>query len=66
MYSRSLLDRILGEYRRSKKKAAVFLVSGICLKGIIVNFDESVILLKDDRKLNMIYQKVISAIEPVW
>ena len=58
-----LQDPYLNEIRKEKISVSVFLVNGIKLQGLIVSFDQYVILLKSN-VTQMVYKHAISTIVP--
>ncbi len=58
-----LQDSFLEELRKEKVPVSVFLVNGIKLHGIVDNFDEHVIMLKN-AVTQMVYKHAISTVVP--
>ena len=58
-----LQDSFLNELRKEKVTVSVFLVNGIKLHGIIDNFDDHVIMLKNG-VTQMVYKHAISTVVP--
>ena len=63
MKAQLLQDPYLNELRKEKISVSVFLVNGIKLQGLIVSFDQYVILLKSN-VTQMVYKHAISTIVP--
>lgn len=55
---------ILKECIQERAPVTVFLMNGFQLRGIITNYDASVIVLETDRKQQMIYKHAISTVVP--
>lgn len=58
-----LQDSFLNELRNEKMTVSVFLVNGIKLHGIVDDFDEHVIMLKNTIT-QMVYKHAISTVVP--
>lgn len=58
-----LQDSFLNELRKEKMTVSVFLVNGIKLHGIVDDFDEQVIMLKNTIT-QMVYKHAISTVVP--
>ena len=58
-----LQDSFLNELRKEKMTVSVFLVNGIKLHGIVDDFDEHVIMLKNTLT-QMVYKHAISTVVP--
>lgn len=58
-----LQDSFLNELRKEKVSVSVFLINGIKLHGIVENFDEHVIMLKN-AVTQMVYKHAISTVVP--
>ena len=64
MSSRDLLqDSFLEDLRKEKTPVSVFLINGIKLHGIVDNFDENVIMLKN-AVTQMVYKHAVSTVVP--
>ena len=63
MKAQLLQDPYLNELRKEKISVSVFLVNGIKLQGLIVSFDQYVILLKSN-VTQMVYKHAISTVVP--
>ena len=61
----NLQDAILKEVRREKVPVTLFLVNGFQLRGVIVGYDNFVVVLVTDGKQQMIYKHAISTLVPV-
>lgn len=59
----ALQDSFLKELAKEKVSVSVFLVNGIKLHGIVDNFDEHVIMLKNS-VTQMVYKHAISTVVP--
>ena len=60
----SLQDHFLNSLRRAKAPAAIFLVKGVKLQGIITWFDAFSVLLRHDGTTQLLYKHSISTIMP--
>lgn len=58
-----LQDSFLEELRKEKAPVSVFLINGIKLHGVVDNFDEHVIMLKN-AVTQMVYKNAISTVVP--
>ncbi len=58
-----LQDSFLNELRKEKVSVSVFLINGIKLHGIVDNFDDHVIMLKN-AVTQMVYKHAISTVVP--
>lgn len=58
-----LQDSFLEELRKEKAPVSIFLINGIKLHGIVDNFDEHVIMLKN-AVTQMVYKHAISTVVP--
>ena len=67
MVSRGLnyQDSILNQVRKEAAVVTVFLTNGYQIKGIVKGFDNYVILINTDGKMQMVYKHAISTITPV-
>jgi host factor-I protein len=59
-----LQNSFLNELRKEKVTVSVFLINGIKLHGIVDNFDEHVIMLKNG-VTQMVFKHAISTVVPV-
>jgi host factor-I protein len=59
----SLQDNYLNQLRKDKTPVVVYLTNGVRLKGVIIGFDNFVILLKENT-YSLIYKHAISTIAP--
>lgn len=58
-----LQDAFLEELRKQNVQVSIFLVNGIKLHGIVDNFDEHVVMLKN-AVTQMVYKHAISTVVP--
>lgn len=58
-----LQDSFLQELRKEKIPVSVFLINGIKLHGVVDNFDEHAIMLKN-AVTQMVYKHAISTVVP--
>lgn len=63
--SLNLQDVFLNSVRRDKTMITVFLVNGFQLRGLVKGFDNYVILMEVEGKINMIYKHAVSTIVPM-
>lgn len=63
--SLNLQDVFLNSVRRDKTMITVFLVNGFQLRGSVKGFDNYVILMEVEGKVNMIYKHAVSTIVPM-
>ena len=61
----NLQEAILSEVCRDKVPVTLFLMNGFQLRGVIVGFDSSVVVLVTDGKQQMIYKHAISTLAPI-
>ena len=59
-----LQNSFLNELRKEKVTVSVFLINGIKLHGIVDNFDDHVIMLKNG-VTQMVFKHAISTVVPV-
>lgn len=59
----SLQDSFLKELHKEQVTVSIFLISGIKLHGIVDDFDEQVIMLKNT-VTQMVYKNAISTVVP--
>ncbi|MDR1026610.1 MAG: RNA chaperone Hfq [Lactobacillus sp.] len=57
-------DKFLSEIQGNKMPVTIFLINGVKLQGIIVNFDDTSVLLKRDGHTQLVYKQAISTIMP--
>ncbi len=60
----SLQDTYLNHLRKEKIPVLIYLINGSRLKGIIKGFDNFVVLMKEEKYLQLIYKHAISKIVP--
>ncbi len=62
----NLQDQYLNQLRKDEVKLSIYLVNGIKLSGVVLSFDQYVIILKDvENTINqLIYKHAISTIVP--
>ncbi len=60
----NLQDVILNKIRKENVNVTVFLLNGFQIFGVIKSFDNYVIVVETDKKLQMIYKHAISTIIP--
>lgn len=58
--SGNLQDAFLDNYKQKQQELTVFLTNGFQMKGIVLDYDKYVILLKVGDKQNLIYKHAIS------
>ncbi|MEE1107075.1 RNA chaperone Hfq [Macrococcoides canis] len=58
--SGNLQDAFLDNYKQKQQELTVFLTNGFQMKGIVLDYDKYVILLKVEDKQNLIYKHAIS------
>ncbi len=58
-----LQDTFLNELRKEKMSVSIFLINGIKLHGIIDNFDDQTIMLKN-AVTQMVYKHAVSTVVP--
>ncbi len=56
----NLQDTFLDKYKNEGTELTVFLLNGFQMKGIVLDFDKYVILIKVGDKQNLIYKHAIS------
>lgn len=56
----NLQDAFLDKYKNEGTELTVFLLNGFQMKGIVLDFDKYVILIKIGDKQNLIYKHAIS------
>ena len=61
----NLQNAILNEVCKEKVPVTLFLMNGFQLRGVIVGFDSSVVILVTDGKQQMIYKHAISTLAPI-
>lgn len=61
----NLQESILNEVRRDKVPVTLFLMNGFQLRGVIVGFDNNVVILVSDGRQQMIYKHAISTLAPI-
>ena len=57
-------DAILNECRRDKLPVTMYLTNGFQIRGIVVGFDNFVVVFHTDGKHQMIYKHAISTVVP--
>lgn len=58
-------DKFLGDCLTKKTKVIVFTTNGFQIRGVILSFDETVIVFRrEDGKTPMVYHSAISTIVP--
>ena len=62
--SLNLQDVFLNSLRTKKKEITLMLISGDSVTGIILGFDNFVVVIRDKEKDTLIYKHSISAIIP--
>ncbi|AZO95417.1 RNA chaperone Hfq [Iocasia frigidifontis] len=60
----NLQDNILNAVRKKKIGVTIFLMNGYQLNGMVAGFDNFTIILKNDKKTQMVYKHAISTIIP--
>ena len=65
MSSKNYQDLILNQVRKDNMPVTVFLTSGFQIRGIIKGFDNYVVVIEADGKLQMVYKHAISTIIPL-
>ena len=60
----NLQDVMLNQVRKEKIAVVVFLTNGFQQKGFIKGFDNFIIILEVDGKMQMIYKHAVSTIIP--
>ena len=63
MTNKILQDNFLSQLKKEKVAISIFLVNGIKLHGVVDEFDESVIMLKNSIT-QMVYKHAISTVVP--
>ena len=58
-------DMVLNQVRRENMSVTVFLTNGFQLRGIVRGFDNYVILLESENKMQMVYKHAVSTIIPL-
>ena len=58
-------DEILSEMKKSKVLVTVYLINGLQIKGTVIDFDESVILLEYEEKQQMLYKHSVMIARPM-
>ena len=58
-------DVILGKVRKEDIMVQIFLLSGFQIKGIVKGFDNYVIIVESEGKIQMIYKHAVSTIIPL-
>lgn len=61
--SQTLQDAFLDELQKDKVNVSIFLINGIKLHGIVANFDDQAIMLKN-AVTQMVYKHAISTVVP--
>ncbi len=61
---KSLQDFILNQVRKDNVPVTVYLVNGFQIFGLIKSFDNYVVVLDVDGKLQMVYKHAISTVIP--
>jgi len=60
----NLQDVFLNQVRKEKILITVFLVNGVQIRGLVIGFDNYVVVLDSDGKQEVIYKHAISTIIP--
>ncbi|ATH60270.1 MULTISPECIES: RNA chaperone Hfq [Staphylococcus] len=56
----NIQDKFLGQFKNDQTKVIVFLVNGFQMKGIIEDYDDSLVCLLTQGKQHLIYKHAIS------
>ncbi|PTK59082.1 RNA chaperone Hfq [Staphylococcus nepalensis] len=56
----NIQDKFLGQFKNDQTKVIVFLVNGFQMKGIIEDYDDSLVCLLTQGKQHLIYNHAIS------
>lgn len=60
----NLQDVFLNQVRKDKVPLVIYLTNGFQQKGIIKGFDNFIVILETDGKMQMVYKHAISTIIP--
>jgi len=63
--AKNFQDLVLNQVRRENIPVTVFLTSGFQIRGMIKGFDNYVVLIEVDGKLQMVYKHAISTVAPI-
>ena len=55
-------EKMLQELKRDKRRVVVFLRNGAVVCGVMEDYDDAVVLVREHEKLSMVYRDVISTI----
>lgn len=59
-------DIFLNEVRKSKSPIVAFLTNGVKVKGMLVGFDDYIILTSFDDRQQLIYKSAVSTVYPLY
>lgn len=60
----NIQDTILGKLREERKPVAIFTTNGYQMKGLVLAYDQNVVVLNDSGKQQIIFKSAISTIVP--
>ena len=60
----NLQDVFLNQVRKERMPIIIFLTNGFQLKGVVKGFDNYVIIIEIEGKMNMVYKHAISTMVP--
>ena len=62
---KSYQDMVLNQVRRENMSVTIYLTNGFQIRGIVRGFDNYVILVESEGKLQMIYKHAVSTVVPL-
>lgn len=62
---KSYQDMVLNHLRREKMSVTIYLTSGFQIRGIVLGFDNYVIILESEGKQQMVYKHAVSSVVPL-